>query len=329
METRDLRHLLKPPSEQGIDLTRAGPPPVPLARKFHVFPMGEHRFACGFCRRQYRTQEYAWMCVATCAEPVLQEMHVSALVQGLVSYYFCPVCLKNFPNREDAELCLERCRDHVMSLLPSEATRLSLLSAYSAESQKRTRIARDLERGERILMEKAMAYQPSIAVLSPSKLTHEDMNQIVPIVNSKIKLEDLTFAENDEAHPSALVDVAMHGMGDVFASKTSDKKSPKIESPQPDSGAKNTSPLPTSDSEKQNDAQDVEKASVLAAPSDSGADTSEETPGKKEVRIKWRPGMKSYRRDGAQYVCNGCHAKFFSKTEAEKCFLSHPVDKPG
>jgi hypothetical protein len=127
-------------------------------------------------------------------------------------------------------------------------------------------------------------------------ISDDELNNLVPLLNTGAGASELDFAADDGAIPSALVDVAMHGTVDVSGSTASE-----------------------------NQAETSDDQNVMAMGSAVAADEDTKP---KEIRIKWKPGLKPFRRQDAYYVCNGCAAKYFSKVEAEKCFASHPMDMP-
>ncbi len=290
-KNRDLRHLLKEPEDNPIDLNRGAPPLMPLLRKFHIFPQKGGNYACGFCKRTYRTSDFAWMCVASCSEPVLQNLRVATRVSGVVTYYFCPVCLKQYLNKEDASNCLENCTDHVMGLLPSEAVRLALLSAYTAEeNENQTRSARDLDRVERERLEQVTApFDAHVVNFQKSELSDDELNALVPVLATAGTLEDLDFADDSDAGNAT----------------------PEVSATEPEVVPAEPEGEPT----KPEVAIEVESAPEAPPPSN-------------EIRIKWKPGLKPFRRQEAKYECTGCGVRYFSRVEVEACFNSHPIDYP-
>ncbi len=65
---------------------------------------------------------------------------------------------------------------------------------------------------------------------------------------------------------------------------------------------------------------------VMQAQSASGDTLAEPPPGEgapEKTAKKPRDNTKKFFRDGARYVCNDCQAKYFTKSEVEKCFDSH------
>ncbi len=303
MAKRDLRHLLKTSTDVPLDAAKGEPPQVPLLRKFHIYPQQNGMFACGFCMKKYRSADYAWMCVATCSEPVLQDLRVISCVRGFVMYHFCPICLKQFPNREDGVLCVEKCRDNVMSLLPSEAGRLALLAAYNAESEETVRETRELDRGHDVSQGGlASSFSSSSNFRVSSQISDEELNTMVPVLGTGSQLSDLNFVVEDEPHPSALAEIATHGAQFALDSHANDK--PVVER-----AAANSEAAAPEDS-----AESVKPASLNLLPDETSA------PAAGGKVNKWKPGMKPFRRDGAQYVCNACGERYFSKKEVESCF---------
>lgn len=288
MPKLDLRHMLKPASSDSEVKTRPFHPVVPLNRQFHVIPRGIGEFICGFCNKSYSNESYAWMCVAQCSSPLLESIRVSTRADGNMIQYYCPFCFHQYPNREDAAICVDNCRDRVLSLLPSEASRMSLLNSFAEEQQKKVRV-RELSKVTR-------TRSSSIVIIAANTVTEAQLLEAVPMLDEKLVSTDLQFDLGDGS--AELLSDAMLSLTD-----------PAI-----------ASEVTASETEgSTNDKVVKEEASVAPeAPIEPAV--------KDEIRIQWKPGLKPFHRLGAQYVCNGCQKKYFSKVEVEACYGSHPVD---
>jgi hypothetical protein len=228
----------------------------------------------------------------------MNDLRVASHVVGVVTYHYCPVCLKQFLNREDAVLCLEHCQERVMTLLPSEASRLALFAAYTAENEERSRAVFDLDRGvENVSGENSGSgiYLSQENVLQDG-ISDKEMNDLVPLLKAGAGASELDFVVDDGPTTPQVDAPVSRGKAETVVSKAPEK-------------------------------QDVVSEEKTATPVENSPAVDEEAQ-PQEIRVKWKPGLKPFRRQGAHYVCNGCTAKYFSRVEAEKCFSSHPMDMP-
>jgi hypothetical protein len=83
---------------------------------------------------------------------------------------------------------------------------------------------------------------------------------------------------------------------------------------------------PHQNSSSQKSATVVGSIPVMQAQSPSGEALAEPPPGEpaaEKAAKKPRDNTKKFFRDGARYVCADCQAKYFTKSEVEKCWDSH------
>jgi hypothetical protein len=293
----DLRHMLKSPPPDVRVPVGAQPPVIPLNRRFHVVPRDNGEFACGFCGKVYRNKNYAWMCVAQCSGPILEKLRVGTRVEFSVPVFFCPLCLHEYLNKEDATNCLEKCRDRAMGLLPSEASRLSLLTSFAEETKEKTRVrelvvSSTLRTRERLFSTQGTGFSNTVS--------DRELLNLIPVLEGKKMVKEVVFVP-DEGNAE---------LENLAVSNALDNALPLTNPPKEEV----TTPSVTSSVQSE--------VPALDPPVDSAES------GKKEVRIQWKPGLKPFHRLGAQYVCNACKEKYFSKVEVEACYKSHPVDYP-
>lgn len=263
-------------------------------------------FFCGMCGCSQHKREEALSCLRRCLREAREKGVLYAPSVGEV--YLCPVCSRKFARREDAIDCHGRQRrlsKIYLSDVPEKGIRdWDNESFYHLQAEERTPRGRLLDAPLRL------------ETLVPLQHTHDF---------SKAKSPDVPLARAIEVQ-------SVTELKQAIREPEPEPKviRPKVVPSQPPEPA----PQKMIDHEEEGPPVSVavpEPVAPPVTPEPVEEDTSFgeiQAPEEEEESGPFRePSMKPFKRHDAKYVCSACGSTFFTRSDVEECFFSHPERK--
>lgn len=251
-------------------------------------------YLCGVCRNSYADEGDAKNCVSCCVTPFAQSK-VDILVRGMKTRFRCPFCYREYLDTTDAVSCLVRCKNHIFSETGCERFKEAVESDMAIIRHRLHQTGSSLPRHAHIVNG---TEKPSL-----SEVAANERNKVTGLIQA----------------PAPQLKVVAPAQNVAVPQKSAPKPGPTLNM------------QPTKSVVKPAETQAVIPVFTEAV---SSAPVVEEPPaieaaGKAESydpnMIYREEGQKPFSRDNARYVCTACHQKFFTKTEVEGCFNSHPL----
>lgn len=269
-------------------------------------------FQCGWCGLKYESVQQAWHCVTKDVLPLKSILTYNA---NQISYFCCLLCLKSYVHERDAALCMAR--DLSSSSFPKNLAEHLLKLVTRALGA-----IGPLQKKDPLLTRQA-----SYGIPDPWGV-HVDVFSQLPGVSKK------AFGADTSKKQGMGISLQEKQTNGVSSSPKSEDLIPMIVANSPKVSAQSLTATTNSQEftvDLSNNIQapledPLQKKDPTEFPQGDEVPVVSVPPPEKPKPLLFRQlGQKPFARHDARYVCSVCKEKFFTKTEAESHFMTHPL----